>query len=133
MSRWEYFDDDGSLARIEEDTDGDGKVDKWETYKDGALSMMALDTQGHGKPDRRLIYLPNGTLDRIETDPTGSGQFSTAPSMSTTTMTSTALLVAGRSEHHELEALLRSMGFQPLLVAGPDELPRAREIRSRSV
>jgi hypothetical protein len=76
VSRWEYFDTDGALTRIEEDTDGDGKVDKWETYKDGALSMMALDTQGHGKPDRRLIYLPNGTLDRIETDPTGSGQFS---------------------------------------------------------
>ena len=79
VSRWEYFDNDGSLTRIEEDTDGDGKVDKWETYKDGALSMMALDTQGHGKPDRRLIYLPNGTLDRIETDPTGSGQFSQHP------------------------------------------------------
>jgi len=79
VSRWEYFDDNGSLARLEEDTDGDGKVDKWETYKDGALAMMALDTQGHGKPDRRLIYLPDGTLDRIETDPTGSGQFSPLP------------------------------------------------------
>ena len=42
-------------------------------------------------------------------------------------MTSTALLVAGRSEHHELEALLRSLGFQPLLVAGPDEMPASRE------
>jgi len=47
--------------------------------------------------------------------------------MSTTSMTSTALLVAGRSEHHELEALLRSLGFQPLLVAGPDEMPASRE------
>jgi hypothetical protein len=79
VSRWEYFDETGSLARIEEDTDGDGKVNKWETYKDGALSMMALDTQGRGKPDRRLIYRPDGTLDRIETDPTGSGQFSPLP------------------------------------------------------
>jgi hypothetical protein len=74
VSRWEYF-DDGLLVRVEEDTDGDGKVDKWETYTGGTISMMTLDTAHHGKPDRRLIYRPNGTLDRIESDPTGSGQF----------------------------------------------------------
>ena len=74
VSRWEYF-DNGLLTRVEEDTDGDGKLDKWETYSGGSLSMMALDTAHRGKPDRRLIYRPDGTLDRIEADPTGSGNF----------------------------------------------------------
>jgi hypothetical protein len=74
VSRREYF-DHGVLTRIEEDTDGDGKIDKWETYSGGALAVMALDSKGRGKPDRRLIYQADGTLSRIETDPTGSGTF----------------------------------------------------------
>lgn len=74
VSRWEYF-DNGLPSRVEEDTDGDGKVDKWETYTAGHISMMAIDLQRRGRPDRRLIYRPDGTLDRIEADPTGSGTF----------------------------------------------------------
>ena len=74
VSRKEFF-DKGALARIEEDTDGDGRVDKWETYTDGSLSVLALDTQGRGTPDRRLVYRPDGSLDHIEADPTGSGTF----------------------------------------------------------
>jgi hypothetical protein len=74
VSRWEYF-VDGVLSRAEEDTTGNGKVDKWETYTAGALSMMALDTRGSGRPDRRLLYRPDGTFDREEVDPTGSGHF----------------------------------------------------------
>ena len=37
--------------------DGNGAVDKWETYAGGALAVMALDTSGRGKPDRRLEKL----------------------------------------------------------------------------
>lgn len=81
VSRREYF-DNGSLARVEEDTDGDGAIDKWETYNAGSLSVMALDTMHRGKPDRRLIYKADGSLDRVETDPTGSGQFTPAPAAS---------------------------------------------------
>ena len=74
VSRWEYF-DDGMLTRVEEDKDGDGKIDKWETYNDGSLAMMAIDTTHRGKADRRLVYRPDGTLDRIEIDPNGTGTF----------------------------------------------------------
>jgi hypothetical protein len=74
VSRREYF-DNGALTKIEEDTDGNGKVDKWETYTDGTLSVMALDTSGRGTPDRRLIYRADGSFDRIEEDPNGSGTF----------------------------------------------------------
>lgn len=74
VSRWEHF-TEGALARVEEDTDGDGKVDKWETYANGSLSVTALDTLGRGIPDRRLVYRPDGTLDHIEADATGTGTF----------------------------------------------------------
>jgi hypothetical protein len=74
ISRREFF-EAGKLARIDEDTDGDGADDKWETYTAGVLTMMALDTEHRGKPDRRLIYKPDGSLDRVEVDPTGSGRF----------------------------------------------------------
>jgi hypothetical protein len=74
VSRWEFF-ENGFLVRVEEDKSGDGKIDKWETYSDGSLSTMALDTAHRGKADRRLVYRPDGTLDRIEIDPTGMGLF----------------------------------------------------------
>lgn len=76
ISRWERF-EDGLLMRVEEDTDANGAIDKWETYKDGSLVAMALDTSGRGTPDRRLIYRPDGSLDHLESDPTGSGAFKT--------------------------------------------------------
>ena len=40
---------------------------------------MAIDTKGRGTPDRRLIYLPDGTLSRIETDPSGTGMWRPLP------------------------------------------------------
>ena len=76
VSRREFF-EAGALARIEEDVDGNGGIDKWETYAGGALALMALDTTGGGKPDRRLIYKPDGSLDHIEADPGGTGNFQT--------------------------------------------------------
>jgi hypothetical protein len=88
IDRWEYYPAgpasgpkqapdriERALVRIEEDTDGNGAIDKWETYTEGALSVLALDTSGRGKPDRRLIYRADGRLDRVEADPTGSGDF----------------------------------------------------------
>ena len=74
VSRREFF-EGGVMVRVEEDTNGDGKTDKWETYVSGAVATVALDSQGRGKPDRRLVYSPDGSLDRIEEDPDGSGRF----------------------------------------------------------
>ena len=78
VSRREYF-ENGLLARVEEDTDGDGNIDKWETYSGGTLAIMAIDTKGRGTPDRRLIYQPDGTLSRIEMDPSGTGTWHPLP------------------------------------------------------
>jgi hypothetical protein len=62
------------LVAAEEDSDGDGKLDKWETYDGDRLSIVAFDTQHRGVPDRRLIYGPNGTA-RVEVDVKGDGHF----------------------------------------------------------
>ena len=74
VTRREFF-EGTDMTRVEEDTDGNGVFDKWESYRDGALATLSLDENGDGKPDRRLVYKPDGSLDRIEVDPDGSGQF----------------------------------------------------------
>jgi hypothetical protein len=65
----------GILARAEEDTDGDGRIDKWESHRPNPrgspgepptrVSMVAFDDSATGRPTRRLIYAPDGTT-RVE-------------------------------------------------------------------
>jgi hypothetical protein len=81
IDRWEYFDasrsgpdGQGALVRAEEDTTGDGKPDKWETYEEGAIRTVAFDEDGNGRPDRRLTYATAGLL-TIESQPDASGRF----------------------------------------------------------
>jgi hypothetical protein len=64
----------GALVRAEEDGDGDGRYDKWETYEGERLASVAFDTVHRGTPDRRLIYGADGSV-RMETDPQGTGTF----------------------------------------------------------
>jgi hypothetical protein len=45
-----------ALVRAEEDTNGDGRIDKWETYENGAVKTVAFDENGDGTADRRLSY-----------------------------------------------------------------------------
>ncbi len=81
IDRWEYYDPskpgsngNGLLVRVEEDTVGDGRPHKWETYRDGVLESVAFDEDGDGQPDRRLVY-QNATLTFIESHPDAAGQF----------------------------------------------------------
>jgi hypothetical protein len=78
VTRREFY-TDGVIARVEEDTDFDGRTDKWEWYEHGALARMDLDLSGRGKADRRLIYRADGNLDHIEVDAAGTGHFVPAP------------------------------------------------------
>ena len=73
LNRVEHY-KNGVLVAAEEDDDGDGKMDKWETYDGERLASIAFDTTHRGTPDRRLIYGPNGTA-RLEVDANGNGQF----------------------------------------------------------
>jgi hypothetical protein len=81
IDRWEYYDPskatpDGksALIRAEEDTIGDGKPHKWETYREGMLESVAFDENGDGRPDRRLSYR-SSVLVAIESHPDGAGRF----------------------------------------------------------
>jgi hypothetical protein len=73
ISRREFYKGD-VLDRSEEDTNADGRPDKWETYMNGAVLTAAFDEDGDGKPDRRFTY-EGGTLVLIESDPDAAGNF----------------------------------------------------------
>jgi hypothetical protein len=73
VSRVEHY-QNAVLASAEEDSDGDGAFDKWETYQGDRLATVAFDTAHRGKPNRRLVYSVDGTV-RVEVDRDGSGTF----------------------------------------------------------
>src|SRR5580765_7705982 len=73
ITRVEHYQKD-VLVSAEEDGDGDGKMDKWETFEGERLASIAFDTTHRGTPDRRLIYGADGTA-RLEVDPQGTGHF----------------------------------------------------------
>jgi hypothetical protein len=87
FDRVEFY-EAGQLSRAEEDTDADGRVDKWESYRPNAgagpgeppvvLSMVAFDDEKRGRPSRRLVYALDGQVARVEHDPRGDGTFGEA-------------------------------------------------------
>lgn len=77
VTRHEVY-DRGALRSVEEDTDDDGRIDKWESYEYGHLSRVDLDLAGKGKPTRRLTYDATGAVTSVEVDPDGDGVFSPA-------------------------------------------------------
>jgi hypothetical protein len=69
VDRVEYY-EHAVMVRAEEDTDADGRTDKWETWDGARLASVALDTAHKGWPDRRLMYGPSGATS-MEVDLTG--------------------------------------------------------------
>jgi hypothetical protein len=82
INRWERYDPKGAtgpngmgaLLEADEDTNGDGKPDKWETYERGVLKTAAFDETFDGQPDRKFTY-ESGALVLIETEPDASGKY----------------------------------------------------------
>lgn len=74
----EFYNASKVMTRSEEDTDGDGLLDLFQTFADGVLRTSEFD-ETHprdGKPDRRMTYSAEGVLILIETQPDGkSGYF----------------------------------------------------------
>ena len=62
------------MVRAEEDTDHDGRIDKWETYDGARLASVAFDTLHRGTPDRRLTYRADGSA-QMDIDANGDGRF----------------------------------------------------------
>ena len=76
--RHEYFRGD-QLVRAEEDSNGDGRIDKWERYEGGSLREASFDTSFMtGRPDRRVVYDAKGGS-VVEADPDGDGTFVRVP------------------------------------------------------
>ena len=76
IDRWESYDPaaPGVITAVEEDTNGDGRPDKWEQYAGGALRAALLDENADGRADRRLTY-ERGVLVLIESAPDHEGRF----------------------------------------------------------
>jgi hypothetical protein len=82
IDRWELYDataapgpdGTGPLLRVEEDTNHDGRKDKWEVYETGAVRSAEFDENGDGRPDRRLTYRGQALV-LIETMPDASGMY----------------------------------------------------------
>ena len=75
VDSWAFSGADGKIARIEISSTGDEhKIDRWEFYEAGELASVAMDENGDGKPDRKLTY-SNGVLAVIESDPDPAGTF----------------------------------------------------------
>jgi hypothetical protein len=67
----------GVLDRVEEDSDADGRMDRWEEHVDGRLYRVTFDLHKRGIADRRMTYAGGGVL--VEMDPDGDGTFEPVP------------------------------------------------------
>lgn len=77
----------GRLIEASEDTDGDGRPDKWDEYgrsgaagvTDAIVVSTKFDDSKNGRPDRRFVYGRNGAIARVEFDRDGDGIFTAGP------------------------------------------------------
>ena len=62
--------------RTEDDTNSDGRIDKWERYDGSVLREAAFDTSfQRGRADRRVQYDEKGRFAYVEEDADGDGTF----------------------------------------------------------
>jgi hypothetical protein len=67
-----------TLVRVEQDTNLDGAIDQWATYRGGIVRELLVDMTFSGRPgNRRLIYGDAGAV-RVEQDEDGDGAFEVA-------------------------------------------------------
>lgn len=75
IDRREYF-RDGVLVRAEEDTNADGRSDRWDRYEGTVLRQAEFDTTfASGRANRRLVYDASGRFLRVEADVDLDGTF----------------------------------------------------------
>lgn len=67
-----------TLVRAEDDSNADGRTDRWDRYDSGVLREVAFDTSfARGRADRRVLYDATGHFVAAEADPDGDGRFET--------------------------------------------------------
>jgi len=75
----------GRLSSSADDTNRDGRPDKWDSYRvvpasagqpvDYTITATSFDDSGSGRPERRFVYGNGGAIARVEIDPEGDGLF----------------------------------------------------------
>ena len=88
FDRTEFY-DNGRLVRSADDTNGDGRADKWDTWEpvdhpntgspQYGITSTSFDDSGSGRPERRFIYGAGGAIVRVEVDPKGDGHWVLRP------------------------------------------------------
>jgi len=86
FDRTEFY-EKNVLVRSQDDTNGDGRPDKWDYYTPRpehgpgepayAISATAFDDSGSGRPERRFVYGPKGSIAKVEFDRDGTGNWQT--------------------------------------------------------
>ena len=75
IDRREFFRGE-AMTRAEEDSNGDGRADRWDRYEGGVLREAAFDiTFVAGRPDRRILYDAKGQFVAVEEDVERDGTF----------------------------------------------------------
>jgi len=84
FDRTEFY-RDNILIRSQDDTNGDGRPDKWDDYAPYPnhargepayrITATAFDDTGSGRPDRRFVWAADGTVARVEVDPGATGHW----------------------------------------------------------
>lgn len=82
FDRVEHY-EGGTLVRSTEDTNRDGRPDKWDDYAAAGgeggtpytVTSTALDESGSGRAERRFVFGAGGAIERVEVDPDGDGIF----------------------------------------------------------
>ena len=74
VNRWERY-ENGQLARVEEDTTGDGRAGQvGDLVRTGRCRRWRSTPRARGKPDRRLVYPADGGAPQL-LGRTGDGTF----------------------------------------------------------
>lgn len=68
VDAWHIHGPDGLSDRVEVSTGRNGRIDRWEQYKNGQLSRVDEDTDGDGRGDAWWIY-ESGVLTAASGDP----------------------------------------------------------------
>lgn len=75
IDRREYFRGQ-VMVRAEEDSNADGRPERWDQYEGTVLRLVEFDTTLIGsRPNRRLVFDATGRFVRVETDPERDGTF----------------------------------------------------------
>ena len=75
IDRQEFF-SGNTLLRAEEDTDADGRTDRWDRYDGSVLREVGFDiSKSQGRATRRVLYDEKGRFLAVEDDPEADGTF----------------------------------------------------------